>query len=399
MGEKKEIKYDYTRLVLPVGPIHPALKEPVHFRVTVRGEEILDVDLSLGHVHRGIEALAETRNIVQTMYLVERICGICSHSHTTCLVQAIEEIKGLQPTQRASYLRTLVSELERMHSHLLWLGIMAYEIGFETLFMFTWREREKILDLFEEITGNRVHHSMNTIGGVRWDLTLDMSRKAADAMKELEKSITFIRNAFRDKTVEKRLSGVGLLGGEEARELCAVGPTARGCGLKMDVRKDDPYAAYGELKDDFSVVVRGEADAYARLEVRIYELFESINLIRKILDELPAGAIALDESPIRLMKVVEGEAVSRVEAPRGELIYFIKTDGKEGLSRLKVRTPTLANVAGLKSMLVGGEIADIPVVIASIDPCMSCTNRITIIDEGRGEARELDCNTLRRKPS
>lgn len=401
MGDKlaedfKEIEYDYTRLIVPVGPIHPALKEPVHFKVTVRGEEIIDVDLSLGHAHRGIEALAQTRNIIQTLYLVERICGICSHSHTTCFVQALEEINGTQPPERASYLRTLIFEFERIHSHLLWLGVMAYEIGFDTLFMYTWRERERILDLFEEITGNRVHHSMNTIGGVRWDITPDMVQKISDVLREIEKATRYLINVFWDKTVERRLSSVGLLSRDDARELCVVGPTARGCGLTNDVRKDDPYASYGELKDSFSVVVRNGADALARLEVRIHELLESINLVRTILDTLPGGAISQSASPIRLMRVPEGEVFSRVEAPRGELVYYLKTDGKEGLSRLKVRTPTLANVAGLKSMLMGGEIADIPVVVASIDPCMSCTNRITIIDQKRGETWVLNSRAIRR---
>lgn len=398
MDESKEVEYDYTRLIVPVGPVHPALKEPVHFRVIVRREEIVDVDLRLGHAHRGIEALAETRNLIQNIYLIERICGICSHSHTTCFTQALEEIGEIQPSERALCLRTLVFEMERIHSHLLWLGVMAYEIGFDTLFMFTWRMREKILDLFEEITGNRVHHSMNTIGGVRWDLAPLMAEKAAASIGEIEKATGYIHDVFQDKTVEKRLSGVGLLNYHDARELCTVGPTARGAGLDMDVRKDDPYASYGELKDSFSVVTRKGADAYARTEVRIHELFESINLIRTILDKLPNGPITPKESLLRLTRrIPEGEAVSRVEAPRGELLYFVKTDGKDGLRRLKVRTPTLANIVALRHMLVGSEIADIPVVVASIDPCISCTNRITIIDQDKEETRIVNLEALRRK--
>jgi len=395
--DTKEVKVDYTRLRIPFGPVHPALKEPISLKVTVRKEEILDVDIRLGHVHRGIEALAEKRNLVQTLYLVERICGICSHSHTTCFTQALEEIGGIKPSERALYLRTLVFELERMHSHLFLLGIMAYEVGFDTLFMFTWHVRESVLDLFEELTGNRVHHSMNTIGGVRWDLPPNFAEKVKDSLKNIEKSVKYIQEVFQDKTVEKRLCRVGVLSHNEAQELCVVGPTARGSEVNMDVRRDYPYAAYGELKDSFSVVLRDSADAYARTEVRILELFDSINLIRTILDELPNGSISKEESVLKLMrKIPEGEAISMVEAPRGELLYFVKTNGNEGLWRLKVRTPTIPNVFGLKPMLIGCEIADIPVTVASIDPCMACANRVTVVDQGKGEKKVINWENLRR---
>ncbi len=396
--DAKEVKVDYTRLRIPFGPVHPALKEPISLRVTVRKEEILDVDIRLGHVHRGIEALAENRNLVQALYLVERICGICPHSHTTCFTQAIEEIGGIKPSERALYLRTLIFELERIHSHLLILGLIGYDIGFETLFMFCWHVREDVLDLFEEITGNRVHHAMNTIGGVRWDLPPHLIEKVNASLKKIEKSAKYINNVFQDKTVEERLCEVGVLSYNEAQELCIVGPTARGSGVSMDVRRDYPYAAYKELKDRFSVVLRDGADAYARTAVRISELFESINLICTILDELPNGSISMEESVLKLMREIpEGETVSMVEAPRGELLHFVKTNGKEGLRRLKVRTPTLANILGLKPMLIGGEIADIPVTLASIDPCIGCANRITVVDEDQEEVRVIGLETLRRR--
>ncbi|MEM2927149.1 MAG: nickel-dependent hydrogenase large subunit [Candidatus Bathyarchaeia archaeon] len=397
--ESKEVEYiEFTRFVMPVGPVHPSLKEPIHFKVFVRREEILDVDLNLGHVHRGIEALAETKNLIQALYLIERVCGICSHSHTTCFVQAVEEIGGIQPSERALYLRTLIFELERIHSHLLIIGLMAYQIGFDTLFMHVWTVREKILDLFEEITGNRIHHAMNMIGGVRWDLTQTMIEKLQKTMDELEKAVRSIYGFFMDKTVEKRLSGVGFLSFDDARVLCAVGPTARGSGLTFDVRRDDPYAAYGYLKDSFSTVSKREGDAYARIEVRILELFESINLVRTIIDRLPRDSIAPKEAALRLIRQIPaGEAISRVEAPRGELFYFSRTNGRGGLERLKIRTPTLANIASLRKMLIGYEIADIPVVVTSVDPCISCTERILVIDEAKGEVEVIDAQELRRK--
>ena len=392
----REVEYDYTRLIIPVGPVHPALKEPVNFKVVVRREEVVDVDVRLGYNHRGIEALVETRNLIQALYLIERICGICSHAHTTCYIQAVEEVGGLEVSDRALYLRALIAELERIHSHLLWLGVMAHEIGFDTLFMFTWRERERIMDLFEGITGNRVHHAMNTIGGVRWDLAEDWAGRMFKALGDIEKSVKYIYDVFQDKSVEKRLYGVGFLSYDEARELCVVGPTARGSGVSIDIRRDDPYAAYGDLKGSFSVIVRSRGDVFSRTEVRILELFESISIIRAILDKTPKGFISPRESPLRLMgRIPEGEAVSRVEAPRGELIHFVKTDGKGGLKRFKARTPTLANILSIRSMLIGGEVADIPVVVSSIDPCISCTDRVAIVDEGTGEVNVVSMEALR----
>ncbi|MEM1581430.1 MAG: nickel-dependent hydrogenase large subunit [Candidatus Bathyarchaeia archaeon] len=396
-GVEREVEVEYTRLRIPFGPVHPALKEPVSLRVAVRGEEVVDVDMVLGHVHRGIESLAEGRNIIQTLYLIERICGICSHSHTTCFTQALEEIGGITPSERALYLRTLIFEMERIHSHLLLLGVMAYEIGFDTLFMFAWHVREKVLDLFERITGNRVHHAMNTIGGVRWDLTSQMAEEVDACIKEIEKSVKYIYNVLKDGTVEKRIYGLGVLDYSEAVKLCVVGPTARGSGVSIDVRKDYPYAAYNELNGDFSIIVRMDGDVYARTEVRVLEIFESINIIRAILDRLPEGPIRPEESAFRLMrKIPEGEAISLVEAPRGELLHFVKTDGKGGLRRLKVRTPTFSNLLSLKPMLAGCEIADIPVIVASIDPCLSCTNRVTIIDQINGESKSVEMDVLRR---
>jgi NADH-quinone oxidoreductase subunit D len=378
--------------------VHPALKEPIHLKIIVRREEILDVELRLGHVHRGIEFLAENRNLIQNIYLIERICGICSHSHTTCFIQALEEIGGLKPSERAAYLRTLIFELERTHSHLLLLGIMAHQIGFDTLFMYIWRIREKVLDLFEEVTGNRIHHAMNVIGGVRWDLTPKMVEKTLRAIEDVEAAVRRIHDFFRGKTVEKRLSGLGFLSQQDARELCVVGPTARGSGLTFDVRKDDPYAAYDDLIDSFSVVSRNEGDSYARAEVRILELFELANIVRAAIDRLPNGSIRLEENPVRLMRrIPRGEAISRVEAPRGELIYFVKTDGRDGLECLKIRTPTLANIISLKKMLIGCEVADVPVIVASIDPCLSCANRVTLVDYKTGEVKVVNTDELRRK--
>ncbi len=174
---------------VPIGPQHPALKEPESFMVDLQGEKISAVTLRLGYNHRGIEKGCEERTYVQDVYLVERVCGICSHSHSTAFVQAVEEIAGLELPGRAKYIRTLIAELERVHSHLLWLGVAGHEIGFDTLLMYTWRDRELVMDLLAEITGNRVNYGINTIGGVRRDVV------AGAAAARCSRSSTLLRGA------------------------------------------------------------------------------------------------------------------------------------------------------------------------------------------------------------
>jgi NADH-quinone oxidoreductase subunit D len=374
--EQKKVDVHYSRCVIPIGPVYPALKEPVNIRVTLNKEVITDVDFRLGYAHRGIESLAQKRNILQTLYLVERICGICSHSHATCYSQTIEEAAGIQPPPRAIYIRTLMAELERIHSHMLWLGVTAYGVGFDTFFMYAMRIREQILDIFEEAAGNRVHHSLNTIGGIRVDLNQQSIDKIQTFLAEVEKTAQYMLDNLHSKTVESRLRHVGLLKKEDAEKFCVVGPIARASGIDYDVRTEDPYAAYGELKGKFSKITASKGDAFARAEVRILEIFESRKIIKAILDNLPDGPIRPDGSPLKVSRGIKaGEAISRVEAPRGELFYYARTDGKEGLKRLKIRTPTLANILCLKTLLEGLEVADIPVVVASIDPCISCADR------------------------
>ena len=376
MTEEKKIDVHYSRCVIPIGPVYPALKEPVNIRVTLNKEVITDVDFRLGYAHRGIEALAQKRNIIQTLYLVERICGICSHSHGTCYSQAIEEAGGIQPPPRAVYIRTLMSELERIHSHMLWLGVTAYGVGFDTFFMYAMRMREQIMDIFEQTTGNRVHHSLNTIGGIKADLTPQSITKIQTFTVEVEKTAQYMFDVLHNKTLKSRLQDVGVLKKEDAEKFCVVGPIARASGVNYDIRTEDPYAAYEDLKGDFSKIVSSKGDAFARAEVRILELKESRKIINAILNKLPSGPIRADGSALKVSRgIKEGEAISRVEAPRGELLYYAKTNGKDGLKRLKIRTPTLANIICLKTMLQGLEVADIPVVVASIDPCISCADR------------------------
>lgn len=363
---------------IPVGPQHPALKEPAHFLFTVDGEVVKDAELRLGYNHRGIEKACESRSYIKCLYLIERICGICSHSHTTCFAQGVEEILGLDIPPRAKYIRTIVAELERIHSHLLWLGVAGHEVGFDTLFMYTWRDRELVQDVLEDISGNRVNYAINTIGGVRRDLDRRQVELTLETMDVLEARTKYYQKvATTESTFVARCKGVGALPTALARELCAVGPMARASGVSYDVRRDDPYAAYAEMP--FNVITVDSCDVLGRAVVRVLELYESYKIVRHALRGLPDGAIAV-KAP---RKVPAGEAVSKYEAPRGEDIHYIRADGGETPERVKVRAPTMANLPAVIESLKGGYIADIPITVASIDPCFSCTDRAVVLKDAR----------------
>jgi len=376
---------------VPFGPQHPALKEPENFTFEVEGDIIVDVKPRIGYNHRGIEKAMEVRTYIQNIYLAERICGICSDAHTTCYCQAIEELLGVEAPPRANYIRVIVAELERIHSHLLWVGIAAHEIGFDTLFMHIWRDRETVMDILEYVSGNRVHYAMNTIGGVRRDIPSEMAPKIKKGVDFLEKRIEeYIRTVQADSTIRERTVEVGILKPKDAVELCAVGPTLRASGIKNDIRKDDPYAAYDEVP--FNVVTNDGCDVYARIIVRCEEMLESIKMIRYALDNMPSGM-----TRVRVPMVVPaGEAVSRVEAPRGELIHYAKSNGTSKPERYKVRSPTLANIPALCKMLLGQHVADIPIVLAGIDPCFACMDRIAIINSKNGKKKIMSLEELRR---
>lgn len=377
---------------VPIGPQHPSLKEPESFLITLRGEKITAVNIRLGYNHRGIEKGCESKTYIQAQYLIERVCGICSHAHSTCFIQAVEEIAGLEIPKRAKYIRTIIGELERVHSHLLWLGVAGHEIGFDTLLMYTWRDREVAMDMLAELTGNRVNYGINTLGGVRRDISAEDAQKILTSVDTLEERTKYyIELATQEVTLAKRLSGVGVLLHDDAVRLGAVGPTARACGVDRDIRRDDPYAAYGEL--DFKVITDNHNDVYGRTVVRLLELMESFKMIRQAIKNLPEGPIAV-KAP---RKIPEGEAISRYEAPRGEDVHYVKANGTDKPERVKLRAPTLANLQSVSKMLEDRYLADMPIVIAAIDPCFSCTDRIIAIkDESSRSKKKMTWDTLRK---
>ncbi|MEM5775584.1 MAG: nickel-dependent hydrogenase large subunit, partial [Anaerolineaceae bacterium] len=356
--------------VVPIGPQHPALKEPAHFEFNVDGEIITGGNVRLGYAHRGIEKATESRSWQQNAYILERICGICSHIHATAYSIGVEKLAGVTISPRANAIRTLFCELERIHSHMLWWGVAAHEGGFDTLFMYTWRDRETIMDILENLCGNRVNYSANILGGVKFDVSqkqIDMILQGIDYLEERTKH--YLNVVTTDESFLRRTVNIGTMTKEHAELLGAVGPTARASGVTQDLRVDAPYAAYDQYIP--KVVVETAGDLHARFIVRINELFETYRLVREILADLPEGELQVKVP----RKIPAGEVISRVEAPRGELFYYIASSGGESPERVKVRTPTLPNWGTILSLIVGHKLADAPMMLVGIDPCFSCNDR------------------------
>ena len=356
------------RSIVPFGPQHPVLPEPIHLDLVLEDEKVVEAIPSIGFVHRGLEKLVEKKDFNEYVYVAERICGICSFMHGMGYCEAVEHIMGVEIPPRAKYLRTIWCEMSRIHSHLLWLGLLADAFGFESLFMQTWRIREKILDMFECSTGGRVIFSVNKIGGQRRDMDNSMLHGFLEVFDGIERDLKDLTKTFLNNTaVNTRLKGLGYLSRERAHETGAVGPFMRASGIERDTRRLG-YAAYGDL--EFETVTSGVGDCYARTEVRIGEIFQSIRLIRQAVSRIPEGDVAV---PVKGFP--NGEYLMRVEQPRGEAVYYVKANGTKFLDRVRVRTPTFANIPPMLETIKGCQLADVPILILTIDPCISCTER------------------------
>ena len=357
--------------LVPIGPYHPALEEPIHAKLYTEGEVIKDAEVFVGYNHRGIEKLATERNAIQTLVLVERVCGICSHSHALTYAMCVENINGIEVPKRGQYIRVITAELERLHSHFLWLGIACHIIGHDSMFMHIWDERELVMDLLEKMTGNRVNYAMVTVGGARRDIDDELRRELLEACDKLKAPLDRITEiALTDKTIAMRTKGVGVLPKEDALRMGAVGPHARASGVKVDVRKDAPYSSYEDF--DFDVPVVESGDVFARVVVRALECYESIKIIRQALENLPATPINLGN---KLIKIQPGQAVCRHEAPRGQLSHMVVGDGSFNNHRVSIHVPSYKNTPTVPFMLRGNTVADAGLIIASIDPCFSCLDR------------------------
>jgi ech hydrogenase subunit E len=358
-----------NRTIVPFGPQHPVLPEPIHLDLELEDETVMQALPSVGYVHRGLELLAEHHDYLDMAHVAERICGICSFIHSQGYCQTVEQLMGLEVPPRAVYLRTMWGEISRVQSHLLWFGLVADSFGYESLFQHSWRIRERIVDIIEETAGGRVIYGTCKVGGVRRDIDAETLTRLGREIRSIKAEYDELAAIFlNDKTIKKRTVGIGVLDRDDAHALGAVGPTLRASGIAQDNRQLG-YAAYAEL--DWEPIVESDGDCYARCAVRLREIDQALDLISQCIERMPAGEIEVSTKGKR----PDGEVMTRLEQPRGEVCYYMKANGKKKLERFRVRTPTFANIAPLVHMLKGCELADVPVITLSIDPCVSCTER------------------------
>ncbi len=386
---------ELVTLEIPIGPQHPALHEPIMLKVYANGEEVVRVEVNTGYNHRGIEKLAERNTFYKDIFIVSRVCGICNTVHGDCYVRALEQILNIEPSPRARYLRVLAQELERIHSHMLINAVMAEIVGFDTLFMTIMRDRELVMKAKEILTGCRVLADYFMPGGVRRDLDETKRFKLLDILKKLEPRIRYYKRVFEtDPTITKRLTDVGVLKPRDVVEHGLLGPVLRGSGIKSDARAEDRYDAYDEVP--FNVVVYKEGDSLARMLLRWDEALESLTMCRYALEHLPQGTAVVDERKLP-RRFPEGEAYTRAEAPRGELTYYVQSRGGDKPYRVKIRTPSYNNIINSAFSYIGYSIADVPVILVSYDPCISCMERAVILNYRRGIRKLVSLRDLAMK--
>lgn len=369
--------------VVPIGPIHPVLKEPLRIKLLVEGEKVVGAELDMGYVHRGIEKIMEGKHYLKCIHLSERVCGICSYIHTQTFAECIEHISKIEVPDKARYLRVITCELERIHSHLIAAAVYDLAIEHETLAMWILNAREHIMDLLESITGNRVNMGFNVVGGVRMDIDKEMIDKIYKKLDEFREDMKNIIEVFETgPMIALRGKGIGVLGYKEIMKTRAVGPIARASGLpESDWRLRHP--TYKEL--DFKPIWRNEGDNFARMIVRHEEIMTSLDLIKQALELYEECT-----GPIRNKADIKGgEGQWKNEAPRGEVLYKIAITDGGIIKRILIRTPTVMNLEAYKYMLkTCPTISDAVATYTSIDPCVSCTERTIIIkDKKTGKER------------
>ena len=359
-----------TTYKVPVGPLHVALEEPMYFKVEAEGETVKGLEITAGHVHRGLEYLAMKRNFYQNITLTERLCSLCSNSHPTTYCMALEDIAGIEVPERGQYLRVIADEVKRVASNLFNVGIMAHIIGYDSLFMHVLETREIMQDVKETVYGNRMDLGANCIGGVKYNLDKVKIAYLLEKIAQIRSPIEEICSIYNtDKSIKLRTKGVGVISRAEAADFGLVGPVARASGIAYDVRKNAPYAIYDKL--NFEIQSRPDGDVWSRAMVRLDEVQVALSLIEQCLHALPEGPVAITGLP----SIPAGQAIAKTEAPRGELLYYLKTDGTDKPERLKWRVPSYPNWDALHVMIVGDKISDVPLIVNSIDPCISCTER------------------------
>lgn len=353
---------------IPIGSQHISLLEPVRFKFECENEKIVGVDNDVGFVHRGVEEACTTKFKFDSIgYVVARVCGLCAITHSLSYTAAIEKLLGGEVTQKAKYLRILLLELDRIHSHMLCLSHTCETAGFEAMFMRIMGDREAVMEIQELLTGNRIQFDYISIGGVNRDLDLSIVKDLSAKLEEVRKKVLGYMDEFTNNwSLSLKFQGIGALSLDEAYRFNAIGPLARASGLPIDVRNEIDYLPYDEV--GFKIQTHSGGDIHARNMVRLHEILNSIEICDNILNGLPEGDIFT-----KLKGKPNGEAVVRFEAPRGELMYYVKGNGKAMLERVRIKTPTFSSIPAFSDIFMGEDYADAPAILASFDPCLSCT--------------------------
>ena len=358
-------QFDTDELVINMGPQHPSTHGVLRIVLKLDGERVIDADCVIGYIHRGIEKLSENRDWTQIILLTDRMDYVAAATNNLGYCQTVEKLMRIEVPRRARYLRTVLAELQRIASHCLWLGTHAMDIGAMTVLLYAFREREFVLDLFEEFCGARLTYNSMRIGGLPLDVPPGWDRKVLSFCDLMEGKLDDYETLLTNNRIWlKRTRDVGVIGADEAIGLGLCGPPLRGSGVPRDVRKDEPYAAYDEL--EFNVPLGTRGDTYDRYLIRMDEFRESIRIIRQAVEGLPEGPI-MGKVP-RLIKPPAGETYHAIESPKGELGYFIVSDGKStNPYRFRVRPPSFCNLQGLKRLVKGHLVADVVALIGTID--------------------------------
>ncbi len=354
---------------IPVGPVHAGIIEPGHFRFSSVGEKILNLEARLFYKHKGTEKLAEILPFTKGLFLAERICGVCSFSHATSYCQALEKIANIQIPERAHYLRTIFLELERLYNHVGDVGNICAGTGLLVGNAQGMLLKEKLMELNEAITGNRYLRGMNTVGGLRRDLSEEKRILILSTLRQIQKEFKALIDVIMFLSTQRdRLETTGILSQQVARDLGVVGVAARASGLDSDLRRDHPYAAYDKVS--FKVPLRTEGDVSARVWIRIEEVFESIRIIEQLLDTLPSGDIRVEVKEIPPYKY----ALGYTESPRGANIHWIMTAPDSRLYRYKIRSASYVNWPAVPLVVPGNIVPDFPLINKSFNLCYSCTD-------------------------
>ena len=357
--------FDTNELVINMGPQHPSTHGVLRVVLRLDGERVVGCDLVIGYLHRGIEKLCEHRDWAQIVLITDRMDYVAAASNNLGYCETVEKLMSLEVPRRARYIRTILAELQRIASHCLWLGTHAMDLGAMTMFLYAFRERELVLDLFEEYCGARLTYNAMRIGGLPLDLPPGWDRKVRGFCDVFEGKVAEYEELLTHNRIwQGRTKGIGVIEGADALAIGLTGPPLRGSGVARDVRKDEPYAAYAEF--DFNVPIGTAGDTYDRYLVRLEELLQSIGIIRQALDGLPEGPF-VGKVP-RLIRPPAGETYHAIESPKGELGFFIVSDGKSNTPyRFRVRPPSFCNLQALPRLIRGHLIADVVALIGSID--------------------------------